>query len=108
MSAPHINPHAWITCPCPEDPAFDADSIQFSLSPTDLSTEGLHMYLQRKPRVGMLLSAELRRAPQSFTVPLVARVTAVEQHEGGWLTHCEWVEPMTEEKLQSLLGTSAK
>src|SRR5438552_13960303 len=97
-------PRAWITCPCSQDPAFDADSAHFSLSPTQISTKGLQVCVPRMPRVGMLLSAELLRAPRSFTAPIIARVTAVEQHEGGWLTYCEWVEPMTEEKLQALLS----
>jgi hypothetical protein len=108
MSAPHINPMPGSPARAPDDPAFDADSIQFSLSPAEISTDGLHVCVPRMPRIGMLLSAELLRAPRSFTAPIIARVTAVEQQEGGWLAYSEWVEPMTEEKLQAMLSTSAK
>jgi len=60
------------------------------------------------PRVGTLLSAALPRAPESFTAPLVARVTAVRQPKAGWLAHGKWIEVMTEEIIRTLLNTPEK
>ena len=104
--APHIHPHAWITCPCSDDPAFDASTAQFSLAPAVVSKDFLHVCLPWKPHVGMLLSAELLRTPRSSAARVVARVTAAEQQEQfGWLVHCVLVTPMTEEEMHEWLST---
>ncbi|HMC88281.1 MAG TPA: hypothetical protein VKI17_01980, partial [Gemmataceae bacterium] len=104
--APHIHPHAWITCPCSDDPAFDAATAQFSLAPAVVSKDFLHVCLPWKPHVGMLLSAELLRTPRSSAARVVARVTAAEQQEQfGWLVHCVLVTPMTEEEMHEWLST---
>jgi hypothetical protein len=104
MSAPHIHPHAWITCPCGEDPDFDAESAQFSLTLlAELSTAGFEICLPRKPRIGALLSAELLLSPRAYSAPIVAHVIAVQKQSDGWLAHCGWVAPMTEGELQALL-----
>jgi hypothetical protein len=104
--APHIHPHAWITCPCSDDPAFDASTAQFSLAPAVVSRDFLHVSLPWKPHVGMLLSAELLRTPRSSAARVVARVTAAEQQEQfGWLVHCVLVTPMTEDEMHEWLST---
>jgi hypothetical protein len=104
MSAPPIHPHAWITCPCGEDPDFDAESAQFSLTLlAELSTAGFEVCLPRKPRIGALLSAELLLSPRAYSAPIVAHVIAVQKQSDGWLAHCGWVAPMTEGELQALL-----
>ena len=104
--APHIHPHAWITCPCSDDPAFDASTAQFSLAPAVVSKDFLHVCLPWKPHIGMLLSAELPRTPPSSAARVIARVTAAEQQEQfGWLVHCVLVTPMTEDEMHEWLST---
>jgi hypothetical protein len=72
-------PRAWIVCPCSQDPHFNAATAQFILSPVPQVTPGgLQVRLPRKPPVGMLLT--------------VAR--------------CEWLAPLTEDGLQTMLTAS--
>ena len=100
-------PRAWIVCPCSQDAHFNAATAQFILSPVpQVTPAGLQVRLPRKPPVGMLLTVEFVRGPRIFSAPIVARVTAVKQEPEGWLARCEWLAPLTEDGLQTMLAAS--
>ena len=100
-------PRAWIVCPCSQDPQFNAATAQFILSPVpQVTPAGLQVRLPRKPRLGMLLAVEFIRGPRVFSAPIVARVTGVKQEPEGWLARCEWLAPLTQDGLQTMLAAS--
>jgi len=68
-------PTGWVSCPCPEDPSWEAGTAQYAMTKLEnVSVAGLCIVLHRQPRPGMLLTIEFLRAPKSFAPPVTARV----------------------------------
>jgi hypothetical protein len=92
-----------VTWPCPEDPGFDPTTANCRHVPAlEFSPAGVIVVLPKRPETGSLLSVELPGQPVA-SAALVARVTAMQRQPEGWFTHCQWLEPMTEENLESVL-----
>ena len=102
-------PIGWVSCPCPEDPSWEAGTAQYAMTKLeDVSVAGLRIVLHRQPRPGMLLTVEFLRAPKIFAPPVTARVMHVRKHApSGWLVECAFLQKFSREELQIVLAPPA-
>jgi hypothetical protein len=102
-------PTGWVSCPCPEDPNWEAGTAQYAMTKLEnVSVAGVHIVLHRQPRPGMLLTIEFLRAPKNFAPPVTARVMQVRKHlRSGWLVECEFLRKLSDEELHAALTAPA-
>ena len=71
----------------------------------DISVKGLGLLLDSQLDAGTLLFVELESAPEAAPMELLAHVVrATLASEGEWLIGCEFVNPLEELELKTLLS----
>lgn len=70
----------------------------------DISTTGIGVILRQRFPSGTLLTIELQNSGGDVSRTLQTRVVHATPHlDGGWVLGCEFVNPLTEQDLRSLL-----